>query len=89
MGKRRASRDETLSPWQAENPLRLWRLKQGPEGWNRSVLARQLKVSPTAVRSWERGERVPKVDVFAKIESMTGITSVQWMGWFQKKPKGK
>jgi transcriptional regulator with XRE-family HTH domain len=76
-----------LSPWERQNPLRLWRLKQPPEGWNRSVLARQLGVSPTAVEAWEKGKRLPIVNAIAKIERLTGITAQQWMDWFQSKPK--
>jgi ribosome-binding protein aMBF1 (putative translation factor) len=89
MAKRRTKPKVTLTAWQEKNPLRLWRLAQHPEGWNQSVLARQLKVSHTAVGTWERGERLPVVDAFAKIEKLTGITSVQWMEWYDKKPKEK
>jgi DNA-binding transcriptional regulator YiaG len=89
MAKRRKSRKEALSPWQEENPLRLWRLKQPPEGWNRSVLARQLEVSHTSVEAWEKGKRLPVVDAFAKIESLTGINSQQWMDWFNGRTDAK
>jgi len=85
MGKARKPKKEALSPWQARNPLRVWRLKQLPEGWNRSVLARQLGVSHTSVEAWEKGKRLPKVDAFAKIEKLTAITSQQWMDWFNSK----
>jgi ribosome-binding protein aMBF1 (putative translation factor) len=87
MAKRRTNQKDLLSEWQEKNPLRLWRLKQPPEGWNRSVLARQLGVSHTAVGNWERGERLPVVDAFAKIEKLTGINSVQWMEWYECRPK--
>ena len=73
--------------WLDENPLKQWRLAQPPEGWNRSVLSRKLGVSHTAVGSWENGSRLPMVDSFAKIEALTGTTSVQWMEWFEKKPE--
>ena len=76
-----------MTTWQDENPLKRWRLSQPPEGWNRSVLARKLGVSHTAVASWESGKRLPVVDTFAKIEAMTGITTIQWMDWFERKPK--
>ncbi len=73
--------------WQEQNPLRQWRQNQPPEGWNRSVLARQLDVSHTAVASWENGSRLPMIDAFAKIEKLTGITSMQWMEWYDRKPE--
>ena len=86
MAKRRTNLKGALAEWQDQNPLRLWRLKQPPEGWKLSVLARQIGRSHTAVGSWERGERLPMLDGFAKIEELTGITSKQWMAWFKKKP---
>ncbi len=89
MAKRRKARKEGLSAWQEKNPLRLWRLKQPPEGWNRSVLARQLEVSHTSVEAWEKGKRLPVVNAFAKIEKLTGINSQQWMDWFDSRPDAK
>jgi ribosome-binding protein aMBF1 (putative translation factor) len=85
--KRRKKLD--LTAWQQQNPLRLWRLKQPPEGWNRSLFARQINVSHTAVGSWEKGERLPSLDAFAKIEKLTGIKSAEWMAWIEKKPMEK
>ncbi len=87
MAKSRKTGKDALTAWLEENPLRQWRLKQPPEGWNRSVLARQLGVSHTAVGSWETGKRLPMVDAIAKIESLTGITATQWMDWFNRKPE--
>jgi ribosome-binding protein aMBF1 (putative translation factor) len=89
MAKRRVAGMDALTAWLDENPLRRWRLSQPPEGWNRSVLARQLGVSHTAVNFWEKGERLPVVKSVAKIESLTGITATQWMEWFERKPEGK
>jgi transcriptional regulator with XRE-family HTH domain len=74
---------------QEENPLRQWRLRQPPEGWNRSVVARQLGVSHTAVGSWETGKRLPLVDAFAKIEELTGISAREWMAWYNRRPKAE
>ncbi len=82
MAKRRKQQKEQLSRREERNPLRLWRMKQPPEGWKRSVLARQLGVSHTSVEGWEKGKRLPVVDAFAKIEKLTGITTQQWMDWF-------
>jgi ribosome-binding protein aMBF1 (putative translation factor) len=87
MAKRRTSKKGTLATWQDENPLRAWRMKQPPEGWNCSVLARQLGVSHSAVASWEKGEKLPVIDTFSKIEKLTGISTVQWMEWFARKPE--
>ncbi len=87
MAKRRKAAGTSLTAWLEQNPLRQWREKQPPEGWNRSVLARQLGVSHTAVASWENGTRLPMVDAFAKIEKLTGITATQWMDWYAKKPE--
>jgi ribosome-binding protein aMBF1 (putative translation factor) len=87
VAKHRKAAEDSLPAWREQNPLRLWRLKQPPEGWNRSVLARQLKVSHTAVASWENGTRLPMVGAFAKIEKLTGITATQWMDWHSKKPE--
>jgi ribosome-binding protein aMBF1 (putative translation factor) len=87
MAKRRKKRKETLTPRQERNPLRMWRMKQPPEGWNRSVLARQLRVSHTSVEGWEKGKRLPMVNAFAKIEKLTRITTQQWMDWFNSKGK--
>lgn len=87
MPKRHRAGTDPLMAWLDENPLKQWRLAQPPEGWNRSVLSRKLGVSHTAVGSWENGSRLPMVDSFAKIEALTGITSVQWMEWFEKKPE--
>jgi ribosome-binding protein aMBF1 (putative translation factor) len=87
VAKRRKAAGDSLTAWQEQNPLRLWRQKQPPEGWNRSVLARQLEVSHTAVASWENGTRLPLVDAFAKIEKLTGITATQWMEWHNRKPE--
>lgn len=64
-------------------------MRQPPEGWNRSVLARQLGVSHTSVEAWEKGKRLPVVDAFAKIEKLTGITTQQWMDWFNSKDERK
>lgn len=74
---------EGLSTWQARNPLRLWRAKQPPEGWNRSVLARQLGVSHSSVEAWEKGARLPVIDAFERIEALTGISTREWMSWFR------
>ncbi len=87
MAKPRKAGKDALTAWHEENPLRAWRMKQPPEGWKRSVLARQLDVSHTAVAAWETGKRLPVVDGFAKIEELTGITARQWMAWFKRKPK--
>jgi ribosome-binding protein aMBF1 (putative translation factor) len=87
VAKRREAGEDALIAWQELNPLRQWRERQPPEGWNRSVLARQLEVSHTAVASWENGRRLPMIDAFAKIEKLTGITSVQWMEWHARKPE--
>jgi transcriptional regulator with XRE-family HTH domain len=87
VAKRRKAEQDAMTAWLEDNPLRRWRLKQPPEGWNRSVLARQLGVSHTAVGAWEAGKRLPVVDAFAKIEKLTGITATQWMDWYDKKPK--
>lgn len=65
--------------------MRKWREGQPPEGWSRSLLARQLKVSHTAVASWEDGKKLPMVDAFAKIEKLTGITATKWMEWHGRK----
>jgi transcriptional regulator with XRE-family HTH domain len=89
MAKHRKGGKDPLTVWQDENPLRRWRLRQLPEGWNCSVLARQLRVSHTAVAAWETGRRLPKVDAFAKIEELTGITTKAWMDWYARKPAGK
>jgi len=75
-----------MTAWQEQNPLRLWRLSQHPEGWSQSLLARQLKVSHTAVGMWETGKRLPMVDAVAKIEALTGISATQWMQWYDKRP---
>jgi transcriptional regulator with XRE-family HTH domain len=87
VAKRRKAGGNGLTEWQEGNPLRQWRLRQPPEGWNRSVLARQLEVSHTAVASWENGKRLPLVDAFAKIEKLTGISATQWMDWYNQKPQ--
>jgi len=87
MAKRREAGTEAMTVWHEENPLRRWRLSQPPEGWNRSILARQLGVSHTAVGSWETGKRLPMVDAFAKIEKLTGITATQWMDWYNQNPE--
>jgi transcriptional regulator with XRE-family HTH domain len=87
VAKRRAQVEATLTEWQAENPLRCWREVQPPEGWNRSLLARQLNVSHTSIAAWENGTKLPMVDAFAKIEKLTGISATKWMAWFDKKPK--
>ena len=79
--QRRLAEDPALAKWRAANPLRIWRAGQPPEGWNRSLLARQLGVSHTAVASWENGTKLPMVDAFAKIEKLTGISATQWMEW--------
>jgi transcriptional regulator with XRE-family HTH domain len=85
----KTSRAEKLLPHEERNPLRQWRLMQPPEGWNRSVLARQLGVSHTSVEGWEKGTRLPVVDAFAKIEKLTGITTQKWMEWFSEKAKSR
>jgi transcriptional regulator with XRE-family HTH domain len=87
VAKRRKPGESLLTTWREENPLRQWRFRQGPEGWNRSLLARQLEVSHTAVALWEDGKRLPKVAAFAKIEKLTGITAAQWMDWHNRKPE--
>ena len=86
MAKRRHQVEPTLTAWQAANPLRCWREAQPPEGWSRSLLARQLEVSHTSVASWENGMKLPMVDAFAKIEKLTGISATKWMAWYDKKP---
>ncbi|HEX8342606.1 MAG TPA: helix-turn-helix transcriptional regulator [Tepidisphaeraceae bacterium] len=85
MGTRRKKSSSAPSAWQSANPLRKWREAQPPEGWSRSLLARQLKVSHTSVASWEDGKKLPMVDAFAKIEKLTGITATKWMEWHGKK----
>ena len=85
VAKRRKKADAALAKWQAANPLRCWREAQPPEGWTRSLLARQLDMSHTAVASWENGTKLPMVDAFAKIEKLTGISATQWMKWHNQK----
>jgi transcriptional regulator with XRE-family HTH domain len=89
MAKRRAAGTDAFTAWIEDNPLRRWRLAQRPEGWKRSVMARQLGVSHTAVSLWETGKRLPVVDAVAKIESLTGISATEWMAWFESKPEEK
>lgn len=86
MAKPGTNPKDALAAWQDQNPLRVWRLKQPPEPWKLSVIARLVGKSHTAVGSWERGERLPVLDGFAKIEEISGITARQWMDWFKKKP---
>ena len=86
MAKHRVAGRDAVTAWQEQNPLRLWRLRQHPEGWSRALLARQLKVSHTAVGTWETGKRLPMVDAVAKIEALTGISATQWMQWYEKRP---
>jgi transcriptional regulator with XRE-family HTH domain len=86
VASRRKSPD-ALAKWQRSNPLRSWREKQPPEGWTRSLLARQLEVSHTAVAMWEDGTRLPLVDAVAKIEVLTGISASEWMRWYDRKPQ--
>lgn len=78
--------EAALRRWQESNPLRQWRENQPPEGWSRSLLARQIEVSHTAVASWENGKRLPMADALAKIEQLTGINATKWMAWYKKKP---
>jgi transcriptional regulator with XRE-family HTH domain len=78
-----------LARWQRENPLRRWRERQPPEGWSRSLLARQLDVSHTAVALWENGTRLPMANTLAKIEMLTGISATQWMEWRNRCPRAK
>lgn len=80
------TKGNAVDSWLERNPLRLWRASQRPEGWTRSLLARQLQVSHTAVAGWETGSRLPVVDTFAKIEELTGISSKAWMTWYNRKP---
>jgi ribosome-binding protein aMBF1 (putative translation factor) len=87
VAKRRRAEQDAVTAWLEDNPLRKWREKQPPEGWTRSVLARQLDVSHTAVAAWETGKRLPVIDSFAKIEELTGISSKEWMAWYQRKPE--
>lgn len=87
VAKRRKPDEAAVAKWQAENPLRRWREGRPPEGWTRSLLARQLEVSHTAVASWENGVKLPMVDAFAKIEKLTGISATEWMAWHDEKPK--
>jgi transcriptional regulator with XRE-family HTH domain len=87
VAQQRKNEKNGLTAWQEENPLLRWRNRQPPEGWNRSVLARQLGVSHTAVASWEQGKRLPLVDAFAKIEALTGITTREWMAWYHRRPQ--
>ncbi|WP_422930853.1 helix-turn-helix domain-containing protein [Singulisphaera sp. PoT] len=75
-----------MTEWRDRNPLRQWRVKQPPEGWKCTVLARQLGVSHTAVGMWEAGRRLPLIDAFEKIEELTGISSKQWMEWYRQMP---
>jgi transcriptional regulator with XRE-family HTH domain len=86
VAKRIKAKDGAMLAWLESNPLRRWRDSQPPEGWNRSVLARRLGVSPMAVGNWETGKRKPMVDAVAKIEELTGITAKQWMAWHKLKP---
>lgn len=86
MAKTACHADNALLEWQKLNPLRLWRLKQPPEGWNRSVLARRLKTSHTSVEAWEKGRSLPVLDSFAKIEALTGISATSWMSWYSRRP---
>jgi len=89
VAKRRSSTKKSVLAWYEENPLFQWRVRQPPEGWNRSVVARKLGASPAAVGTWEKGQRTPGGRMMAKIEGLTGITSARWMAWFDRKPKGQ
>lgn len=86
VAERRKMKRTPVAAWQSENPLLKWRQRQPPEGWNRSLLARQLGASHTAVASWESGGRAPNVKAFANIEKLTHITASQWMDWLKRKP---
>ena len=88
VAKHCAAKQEALTAWLEENPLRRWRLGQPPKGRNRSVLARQLGVAHTAVGTWETGKRLPLIDAFAKIETLTGIYAQVWMEWYRQRPEG-
>jgi transcriptional regulator with XRE-family HTH domain len=81
-----AKSKKSLEKWREENPLRRWRVKQPPEGWSRSLLARQLEVSHTAVASWENGTRLPLADALAKIETLAGISATEWIRWYKRRP---
>lgn len=86
VAERSKAAETGLQRWQELNPLRQWRENQPPEGWSRSLLARQIEVSHTAVASWENGTRLPMADALAKIEELTGINAPKWMAWYKKKP---
>jgi transcriptional regulator with XRE-family HTH domain len=53
------------------SPLRQYRLALG---YTRAEVARRLGVSVHAVRSWERGERVPKLLEFTKLAALYGLS---------------
>jgi transcriptional regulator with XRE-family HTH domain len=89
VAKSKKSAANAQEKWLETNPLRRWRERQPPEGWSRSLLARQLDVSHTAVALWESGTRLPMADTLAKIERLAGISATQWMDWYERRPKAK
>lgn len=43
------------------------------KGWTRSVLARRLGVSPTAVFNWEENETTPRAETKTKLASLFSV----------------
>jgi ribosome-binding protein aMBF1 (putative translation factor) len=72
-----------MEAWQAENPLRVWRDRQGLSMRQAAPL---IDTNFNSIQDWEQGQYVPNAESFRKIQRATGITEGDWQRWHDAKP---
>ena len=75
-----------MREWLEANPLRLWRLGQGPPR-RRSWVAAQIGVTTPCVAHWETSRRRPSEDSWECIKWLTGLSRQAWDTWLPARPE--
>lgn len=71
---------ETLAPWRARNPLRVWRLTAGLTVADAAVM---IGVSSNTLTKWEAGGGTPAPERMARMASVTRNNRIgqEWNTW--------
>jgi len=62
-----------------DHPLKIWLHAQAHGSKN--LLAQRLRISVAAVNYWMNGTQLPRVNVAARLEQLTGISYATLQAW--------
>jgi hypothetical protein len=78
----------TITEWQAQCPLKMWREAQPPELRRQHAVAGFLGVPASTISALELGDDIPDVDLMLRLGVLTDgqVTAHLWIEWLQTRP---